>query len=169
MFAALPTHGEASGLVSARTEAALHAIANGNVFDLHLMAYLDALANVWHFRFGGVAEVKIENHFAAIHRERDYEIRIEVAFVPVQHEIRILPEIVGAIAFACGGRIRFGGAVDSDRARLHAPAINILNRVVRVIENAVQSLVHVRHVVSAVEKIVDVNFPVAIESVTAAL
>ena len=47
------------------------------------------------------------------------------------------------------------------RTRLQAVAIFILDGVLLVVENAVQSLVQVGHVVAAVEIVVDKDFPVA--------
>ena len=51
---------------------------------------------------------------------------------------------------------------------MDAEAVHVLDRVILVVEDAVQPFVHVRHVIAAIEKIVDVHFPVAILRVTAA-
>src|ERR1700722_8810749 len=169
MFAGFAADGQATGLISARAEAALDAVADDDVLLLHEFADLHAFADVGPLIFRGVFEVEIKNDFAAVDAERQDQIGIEVAFVPIQHEIRILPEIEGAIAFASGGSAGFGFGIDRDRTGLHAAAIDIFDGVVGVVENAVESFVHMRDVIAAIEKIIDINFPVAIEGVAAAL
>ena len=44
-------------------------------------------------------------------------------------------------------------------------ALAVFDHVVAVIEHAVEAFVQVRHVITAVEIVVDKNFPVAVEAV----
>ena len=55
------------------------------------------------------------------------------------------------------------------RARLKTEARAILNRVVAVIEHAIETFVQVRDVVTAVEIIIDKYFPVALDDVRSSL
>ena len=45
----------------------------------------------------------------------------------------------------------------------------VFNTVIAIVKNAVETLVQVRHVIAAVEIIIDKDFPVAVESVATAL
>src|SRR4029077_19459550 len=102
VFAGFATDGEASGDVGAGVEAALYGIADGHVFVLDFFADGDALAIV---RAGGgtdVSEVIVKDYGALVDGERDDEVGIHDAFVGVDHEIGIEPQIEGA-ALACGG------------------------------------------------------------------
>ena len=45
----------------------------------------------------------------------------------------------------------------------------VFNRVLTMVENAVETLVQMRHVIAAVEIVVDKDFPVAVQSVATAL
>ena len=67
---------------------------------------------------------------------------------------------------AAADRARSGvGAVADHRARLQTEALAELDRVPAVVENTVEALVQVRHVVSAVQIVVDEDLPVAVERV----
>ena len=55
------------------------------------------------------------------------------------------------------------------RTRLEAEVLAVFNTVIVVFENAVEAFVQVRHVIAAVEIIIDKDFPVAVESVATAL
>ena len=108
-----------------------------------------------------VAKIKIENHAAMIDVDRDDQIRVHVSVVAVDHEVGMLPEIPGAVAFAGGaGRgVRVGG---DHGTGLQTVTVFILNGVLLVIENRIQTFVQMRHVVSAVEVVIDKNLPVAV-------
>src|SRR5215472_14105217 len=97
VFASLAPNGQAPCLICPRTEATLHAVANRDVFNLDSMTHLDALTDVRQLVFGRIAEIKIEDDFAAVHVKGNHEVRIKIAFIPVEHEVGILPEVVGAI------------------------------------------------------------------------
>ena len=117
VFAGFAADGEASGYVGAGVEAALHGIADGHVFVLNFFADGDALAIV---RVGGganVGEVVVENYGAFVDGEGDDEIGVHDAFVGVDHEIGIEPEIEGA-ALARGGDTGGGIGIGRERAGL---------------------------------------------------
>ena len=117
--------------------------------------------------FRDVGKVVIEDDFGSVNAARDDEIRIHHAVVDVDHEIRIDPEIECALAFADFGGFTFA-YIWHDRARLHTKTLASFDLVVAVIENAVQAAVNMRHVIAAVEIIVDEDFPVAVDSIVAA-
>ena len=100
--------------------------------------------------------------------QRDHEVRVHRALVPVDHEVRVEPEVERAVAPAHRAG-RASAPCGDDRARLQAVALAVLDRVAAVVEDAVQALVQVRHVVAAVEVVVDEDLPVAVERVAAAL
>ena len=98
----------------------------------------------------------------------DYQIRVHVSLIAVDHEVGMLPEIPGAVAFASGS----GGGVRVGRdhgARLETVTVFVLDGVLLVIENRVQAFVEMRDVVATVEVVIDENFPVAIDVVGAAV
>ncbi len=168
VFAGFAADGEAPGDIGAGIEAALHGIADGHVFVLNFFADGDALAIV---RVGGgadVGEVIVKDYGALVDGERDDEIGVHHTFVGVDHEIGIEPEIEGA-ALACGGDTGGGIGVGGERAGLQAGALEIFDGVLRVLDDAAQTFVGVGNVIAAVEIVVDVDFPVAIESVDAAI
>src|SRR6185437_8085632 len=149
---------------------ALHRFAYAHVLFLDTMANGDALLIVFLRARTSIRKIKVENHAATVDGKGQHEIRIEITFIPVQHKVGILPKIERALALPRRRRIsirirarRFHGA------RLKAETIFVLDRVIRIVKHAVQSLVEIRNVVPAIEKIIDVNFPVAVQIVAAAL
>src|SRR6185503_20037770 len=118
--------------------------------------------------FGYIRKVKIENHFSLIHSARDDEIGVHRAFIPVDHEVWIEPIIKRALALAHCARFCFGPFAD-DWAPLQTKVFTVLNLVIAVVEHAIQAFVQMRNVVTAVEIVIDKNFPVAIESVMPSL
>ena len=108
VFAGFAADAEAAGDVGAGVEAALDGVADGHVFVLDDFADGDAFAIVF---FGGgadVAEVVVEDDGAFVGAERKDEVGVHHAFVGVDHEIRIDPEIEGA---ALAGGADFGGGI----------------------------------------------------------
>lgn len=96
VFAGFAADAEAAGDVGAGVEAALDGVADGHVFVLHDFADGDAFAIVL---FGGgadVGEIIVEDDGAFIGAERKNEVGVHHAFVGVDHEIRVDPEIEGA-------------------------------------------------------------------------
>ena len=55
------------------------------------------------------------------------------------------------------------------RTRLQTEVLAVFDRVVSVIEDTVETFVQMRHVITAVQVVVDENFPVAVERVCPAL
>ncbi len=115
-----------------------------------------------------VRKIEIENHGAVVDVDRNHQIRVHVSRVAVDHQIGILPEIPGAVTFARGS----GGGIlagSDHRTRLQAVTVFVLDGVLLVIEDGIQSFVQMRHVISAVEIVVDKNLPVAMNVVDAAI
>ena len=105
VFAGFAADAEAARYVGARVEAALDGVADGHVFVLDDFADGDAFAIVF---FGGgadVGEVVVEDDGAFVGAEREDEVGVHHAFVGVDHEIRVDPEIEGA---ALAGGADFG-------------------------------------------------------------
>src|SRR5882762_8733820 len=121
MLARLAADREASGHVGAGVEAALYGIANGHVFVLNFFADGDALAIVQVGGMAGIGEIVVEDYGALVDGERDDEIGIHHAFVGVDHEIGIKPEIESA-ALARGGDTGVSIDAGRTRARLEAAA-----------------------------------------------
>src|ERR1700682_3788025 len=170
VLAGFAAYGEAPGHVGAGAEAALHGIADGHVFVLHPFADGNALAIVLVSSAADIGEVVVEDYGALVDRERRYEVGVHHAFVGVNHEIGIDPQIKGA-ALTRGGDAGARGGIGAgrERAGLQASALEIFDCVLRVLDDAAQFLVRMRDVVAAVEIIVDVDFPIAIERVDAAI
>src|ERR1700744_5386855 len=80
----------------------------------------------------------------------------------------MLPEIPGMIAFACGS----GGGIfrrTNHRAGLKTITVFVLDRVLLVVENRIQTFVQVRHVVAAIEIVIDEDLPVAMDVESASI
>ena len=168
MLAGFAAHGEPPGHIGARAEPALHGLTDGHVLVLHFFTHLDALAVVWRRLFADIREVIVENDRALVHPRRQDEICVHHACIGVDHEIRIEPQIKRPPLARCRyARFRFGAG--RKRAGLQASALEIFNGVFRVLDHAAQPFVRVRHVVAAVEIIVHVDFPVAVQHVSAAV
>ena len=168
VLAGFAADAEAARYVGAGVEAALDGVADGHVFVLDDFADGDAFAIVF---FGGgadVGEVVVEDDGAFIGAEREDEVGVHHAFVGVDHEIGIDPEIEGA-ALAGGADFGVGVGVGRERAGLQAGAFEIFDGVFRVFDDAAEAFVGVGDVVAAVEIVVDVDLPVAIERVDAAV
>ena len=168
MLARLAADREASGHVGAGVEAALYGIANGHVFVLNFFADGDALAIVQVGGMADIGEIVVKDYGAFVDGERDDEIGIHHAIVGVDHEVGIEPEIEGA-TLTGGGDTGGGIGTGGERAGLQAGALEIFDCVLGVRDDAAQAFVGVGDVIAAVEIVVDVDFPVAIEGVDAAI
>src|SRR5678816_2430621 len=144
---------ESASAVCARPETALHGLADGDVLFLDGAADGDARAVLLRLRSLELGEVEIEDDPRAIDREGDDEVRVHHSLVNVDHEVRIQPEVVRALA-AADLRDRL---VDArlHRARLQAPSLAVLDRVLGKLERARESAMKVRHVIAAVEVVID--------------
>ena len=100
--------------------------------------------------------------------DRDDIVRVHVSRVAVDHEIGILPEIPGAVAFA-GGTCRGVFIRGNHRTGLQTVTIFVFDGVLLVIENGIQSLVQMRHVIAAVEIVVDEDLPIAMNVIGSAV
>ena len=114
----------------------MHIFANPEIFVLHPVADVYRFIVVVTPRLAHVAEIEIENHAAVIGVYRDDIVGIHVSLVAIDHQVRILPEIPGTIAFP--RRSRGGIFVGSHhRAGLQAKTIFVFDGVLLVIEHGV--------------------------------
>src|ERR1019366_1386854 len=166
MLSRLAPHRQPSRAVRPRMQPALHRLADAHVFVIHAFAHGDALAIALGCRLAHVVEVKVEDHGAAVNAIGQNEVGVHVSPVKIDHEVGILPEVPCAIALAsCRGR-----RIDSrrnHRTRLQAITILVLDGVLLVLQHAVERLVQMRHVVTAVEIVIDEHLPVAAHRVHA--
>src|SRR5437667_5198722 len=152
MLAGFSPDGKAAGCVGARGEAALHGLADGRIFLLDAIACFDA-GNVASARgFGNIGEVEIENNIRLIDGTRNNQIRVQRGLVAVDHEVRIEPVVKG-LAAGCDG------------TGLQAETLADLDVVLGVIENAVEALMKMRHVIATVEIVINEDLPVTFEMV----
>src|SRR5688500_11708166 len=80
----------------------------------------------------------------------------------------INPVVKSAVAFSDGSGLCYS-AFSHNRAPLQTVARAVFDHVVAVVEHAIQTFVQVGHVITAIEIVVDKDFPVAVEAVVAAL
>src|SRR5579863_4320800 len=118
--------------------------------------------------FADVTEVEIENHRAMVRVHRDDIVGVHVSLVAVDHKIRILPEVPGAVAFArgAGSSILFGG---NHRAGLQTVTILVFDGVLLVIKNRTQSFMQMRNVIPAIEVVIHIDLPITANVITAAV
>src|SRR5712692_4606359 len=164
VLAGLAPHRKSSRTVRTGLKSALHCLADAQVFILNPSSHGDTLLVVCAARIAHIAEVEVEDHPAAIHVDRQHQVRIHVAFVAVDHQVGILPEIPSAVPSARGAGCRILLRCHH-RARLEAVPVLDLDGVLLVVENAVQAFVEMRNVISAVEVIIDEHLPVAMNVV----
>src|SRR5205823_3792508 len=96
------------------------------------------------------------------------QIRIHRALVPVDHAVWIDPVIKGPITFAnCAGlRLR---PFANQGTPLQTEVLPVFNHVVAIIEDAVESLMKMRHMISTVQIVIDKHLPVTVKGIMAAL
>src|SRR5579862_195435 len=164
VFSSFTLYREPASPVGTRCEALLHGLANGDILVLYFVAGCDTGVVVVVSRRRYIGEVKIEENAAHVRPKRQDQVRVHDTFVDIDHEIGVDPEVPGAIALARGGNLRIL-IRRNHGAGLKAITPAILNGVVGVVEHAVEPLVQMGNVVSAIEIVIDINFPVAIEGV----
>ena len=164
MFARFAPHRQASGSVGPRGQAPLDGLADGDILVLNLITDGDAGRIVLLLLRRNVSEVKVEDDAAFIGTEGQDEVGIHYALIDIDHEIGIKPEVSGSISLASGRNLRVF-LRDNHGAGLQAEALAVFDSVVSVVEDAVEALVQMRHMVAAVEIVVDVDLPVAVERV----
>jgi len=168
VLSGLPTYGEAACPIRPGGEATLDRFADGHVFVLNLVAGGDARGVVDVALRTDVGEEEVEDDFAAIGAKGEDQVGIHDAFVDVQHEVGVEPEVPGAVAvagFGDNGVVVSRGFRGHHRAGLQAVMAAVFDGVVGVVEDAVEALVQVGDVVAAIEIVVDVDLPVAFERV----
>jgi len=168
MLAGFAADGEAAGDVGAGGQATLDGIADGHIFILNFFADGDAVAVVQRGDIVDVGEIVVEDDGALVDAEREDEVGVHDTGIGVNHEVGIDPKIEGVVlAGGADGGIRGSGGVE--RAGLQAGALEILDGVLCVFDDAAEALVGVGNVITAVEVIVDVDLPVAIQRINAAI
>lgn len=168
MLAGFAAGGEAAGHVGAGSEAALDGIADDHVFVLDLFTDSDAFAMVLCGGRAHVGKIIIKNDRALVHCKRENKIRVHHAGIGVDHEVGIDPKIEGMpLARGADGRIESAGGIEG--RGLQAGTREIFDGVLVVFDDAAEALVGVGHVVAAIEIVVHIDFPVAIEGVDAAI
>ena len=168
MFAGFAAHRQAAGIVRTRPQAALHRRADRDVLVLNLLADRDAVQVGRTRGLRHIREVEVEDHLGPVHTSRDDQVRVHRATVAVDHEVRDRSSS------------RRRARPVAPRGALSAPSLTIgldcrqkrspfVDRVFAVVEDAVEPLVEMRHVIAAVEIVVDEHLPVAVEGVRAPL
>src|SRR5947208_10081849 len=166
MLSCLTAHRESPRAVRPRLQPALHRLADIQIFLLNAITYRNTLLVVLAMCVADVSKIEIKNHMAMVDVDWEYQDRVHVAFVAIDHQIWILPEVPGSIALA--GRAGRGISIGRNHGTcLQAIPILVLNGVFLVIENRIQSLMQMRNVVAAIEIVIDKDFPIAMNVVHA--
>src|SRR5260221_228188 len=162
MLSCLASDRQSPRHIGARLQSTLHSFANVQVFRLNTIAYYNALLVVFLSGFTDITEKEIKNDTATIHTERHHQIRIHVSCVTINHQVGILPEVPGAVAFAraAGGSIFRSG---HHRTRLQTITVLVLDGVLLIIEHRIQALMQMWDVISAIQIIVYENLPIALD------
>src|SRR6185369_3495214 len=111
-----------------------------------------------------IRKVKIEDHLSLVYTTRHHQVCIHDTVVPVDHEVWIDPIVERAVACSDCTGLRFRAGAD-DRAPLQTMVRAVFDRVVAVVEYAVETLVQIRYVITAVEIVVDKHFPVTVKMI----
>src|SRR5215510_3984770 len=149
-------------------KATLDRLTDRYIFLLNPLAHRNACQVALPCLFRNIGEVVVKDDLTPVNTTREDEVRIQDSLVTIDHKIRIDPEITSAITLAHSSGERFGPRCYY-RARLQAESLARFDRVLAVIQNAVESMMKERDVVSAIQVIIDKNFPVAFERVMAPL
>src|SRR5689334_18544786 len=165
-------HRIASAIISGRAQTFLNIFAEADVFLLHFIAEgngtLDALLV---FLGSDVVEEPLENGECCFVSERDDHICGDVVGINVEHEVGKNPEIQGLLQASAGSVKAIAGVFRLCRTNgreLLGIVAERVRAVLRVINFLHQAGMRDGDVV-ALEVIVDVNLPVAIDDVVAAL
>src|SRR5437870_13885946 len=100
MLSCLTAHGESPRTVRARFSPVLHRLANIQILTLDAITDGNTLLVVLALSFTQICKEKIKNHMAMVDVDWEYQDRVHVAFVAIDHQIWILPEVPGSIALA---------------------------------------------------------------------
>src|SRR5205809_6533670 len=112
MLSCLTAHRESPRAVRPRLQPALHRLADIQIFLLNAITHGNTLLVVLALSVAHVGQVEIENYVAVVNVDWEYQDRVHVAFVAIDHQIWILPEVPGSIALA--GRAGRGISVGRD-------------------------------------------------------
>src|SRR6266568_8928585 len=100
MFPSLTPHRKSSRPVSARLQSALHGFTDSQIFVLYARAHGHTLLVILAASIAHISEIKIEDHATVVNIQRDHQICVHVSLIAIDHEVRILPEIPGAVSLA---------------------------------------------------------------------
>src|SRR2546426_10468748 len=100
MLSCFAAYGEPPRAVRPRLQPALHRLADIQIFLLNAITYGNTLLVVLAMCVADVSKIEIENHMAVVNVDWEYQDRVHVAFVAIDHQIWILPEVPGSIALA---------------------------------------------------------------------
>src|SRR5438270_10016149 len=168
LFSGFAPHREAARAVGPRFQAALHVLANSQIFILHFIADVHRFNVVRTLGLAHIAEIEIEDYGAMISINWNDIVRVHISLVAIDHHVRILPEIPRTIALASGSCS--GIVVGGDHGTgLKTVTVFIFDGVLLVIENGTQTLVQVGYVISAVEIVIDIHLPIAMNIVRSAI
>src|SRR6266550_2156920 len=101
----LAANRKAPGTVCTRLQPSLYILTNSQIFILHAVSDGNALRVVLPARLAYIAKVEVKDDAAVVDVQRKHEVGIHVAFVAIDHEVGILPEVPGAVALAGGARV----------------------------------------------------------------
>ena len=116
--------------------------------NAHEIAFASCIRNIY--------EIEIEDNLRPAEAPREHEIRIHRVGINIDHEVRVDPVIEGAGA-------------SGKRTPLKTEPLAELNLVFGIFQNAVESFMEVRYVITAVKIVIDEHFPIAVEEIVAAL
>src|ERR1051326_9574653 len=97
-----------SRTIRPRLQPALHGLADSEILILHSCTDRYALVVIFAAALAHIPEVEIKNDTAMINIHRQHQVGVHVAFVAVDHQGWVLPEIPRAVALARpAGRLVF--------------------------------------------------------------
>ena len=163
----LAANRETPGAVCTRLQSSLHILTDSQILVLHAVPNGNTLRVVLPARLAHVAEVKVKDDSATVDVQRELRVRVHAAFIAIDHEVRVLPEIPRAIALRVAPV-----AAPSSKSPLGSIAGNSglrFRSCIAVVKNAAEGLVQVRDVVAAVEIVIYENLPVAGDVVNLAI
>ena len=152
MFPRFATDRKAAGSVGARREAPLDRFTDTDVFFLNFLAPSDAgqIPGAGVLRY--IDEIEIEDHFGLVYTTGNNKVRVHRLRITVNHEVWINPVVQSPV-----------NAVK--RTRLQTKPVSKFDPVFGVIKSSVQRLMKVRDVITAVEIVVDKDFPITVDEI----
>src|SRR5262245_38392701 len=154
VFAGFAAHGKTARCISARCQTSLDGRADCDVFALNSLALLDTGEIAMSRVFGNIFEIEIEDDLGLCHAARNHEVCVHGRRINIHHEVRVEPVVKRP-------------STAGKRTPLKTETIAEFDLVFGIIENAIEALVQMRHVISAVEIIIDKHLPITVERVMA--